>query len=391
MSLKRYRYTGKERDEENGFNYHGARYYAPWLGRWTSCDPLGTEAGVNVYSYVSARPVVKIDSHGTDEKDPPFLKTIIDESGKAAADRLRAFKQLVNHPVDTAVSVGTAIQLNYKINRAGPAGDTPALAAVRAVDQVLDPFSYAARHQRNAQLADSRGQAEVALRERTQEVFSLGDAALMLEGLAKGRRAGLGSAADDASMLREDPEIAKSATKVSRDESSTPPSTDSDLATSGRPATGGASKKSVPEILKQMYETLKNDKPVELQTIKDMVEASGYTIPDEIEFVARDPGKGNFASYAPARGDVITWESYKIDGKVYVSVDPALLKSPLVAMKKMVHELYELEGLKAKLKSTGGMTEQGVSDLINQLHTEAIREEVRARNRWDNVSNHGKR
>ena len=37
---KRYRYTGKERDEESGLNYHGARYYAPWLGRWMSCDPI---------------------------------------------------------------------------------------------------------------------------------------------------------------------------------------------------------------------------------------------------------------------------------------------------------------------------------------------------------------
>jgi RHS repeat-associated protein len=41
VSLKRYRYTGKERDEETGFTYHGARYYAPWLGRWTNCDPEG--------------------------------------------------------------------------------------------------------------------------------------------------------------------------------------------------------------------------------------------------------------------------------------------------------------------------------------------------------------
>ncbi len=36
---KCYRYTGKERDGETGFYYHGARYYAPWLGRWTACDP----------------------------------------------------------------------------------------------------------------------------------------------------------------------------------------------------------------------------------------------------------------------------------------------------------------------------------------------------------------
>jgi RHS repeat-associated protein len=35
---KRYRYTGLEQDEESGFSYHQTRYYAPWLGRWTSCD-----------------------------------------------------------------------------------------------------------------------------------------------------------------------------------------------------------------------------------------------------------------------------------------------------------------------------------------------------------------
>ena len=37
---KRYRYSGKERDEENDLYYHGARYYAPWLGRWTAVDPI---------------------------------------------------------------------------------------------------------------------------------------------------------------------------------------------------------------------------------------------------------------------------------------------------------------------------------------------------------------
>ena len=34
VSLRRYRYTGMERDEETGLNYHGARYYGGWLGRW---------------------------------------------------------------------------------------------------------------------------------------------------------------------------------------------------------------------------------------------------------------------------------------------------------------------------------------------------------------------
>ena len=33
---KRYRFTGKERDEESGLYYHGARYYSSWLVRWAS-------------------------------------------------------------------------------------------------------------------------------------------------------------------------------------------------------------------------------------------------------------------------------------------------------------------------------------------------------------------
>lgn len=45
-AAKRYRYTGKERDEESGLYYHGARYYAPWLGKWISCDPVTILHGV---------------------------------------------------------------------------------------------------------------------------------------------------------------------------------------------------------------------------------------------------------------------------------------------------------------------------------------------------------
>lgn len=40
-AAKRYRYTGMERDEETGLEYHSARYYLPWLGRWLSGDPIG--------------------------------------------------------------------------------------------------------------------------------------------------------------------------------------------------------------------------------------------------------------------------------------------------------------------------------------------------------------
>ncbi len=63
-AAKRYRYTGKERDEETGFYYHGARYYAAWLGRWGSCDPSGIDDGLNIYAYVGDRPVDHVDRDG---------------------------------------------------------------------------------------------------------------------------------------------------------------------------------------------------------------------------------------------------------------------------------------------------------------------------------------
>lgn len=69
---KRYRYTGMERDEENGLNYHGVRYYAPWLGRWTSCDPSGIAGGVNLYGFGKSNPVAFVD---TDGREPRVVST----------------------------------------------------------------------------------------------------------------------------------------------------------------------------------------------------------------------------------------------------------------------------------------------------------------------------
>jgi len=62
---KRYRYTGKERDEESGLNYHGARYYALWLCRWVSVDPLESEyAGLSPYNYGLNNPITYNDPSG---------------------------------------------------------------------------------------------------------------------------------------------------------------------------------------------------------------------------------------------------------------------------------------------------------------------------------------
>jgi RHS repeat-associated protein len=64
VSLKRYRYTAKERDDESGLNYHGARYYAPWLGRWTSAGPAGMVDGTNLYKFSRSNPIIYNDPNG---------------------------------------------------------------------------------------------------------------------------------------------------------------------------------------------------------------------------------------------------------------------------------------------------------------------------------------
>ncbi|WP_199589874.1 RHS repeat-associated core domain-containing protein [Lujinxingia litoralis] len=66
---KRYRFTGKERDEESGLYYHGARYYSPWLCRWTAPDPAGMVDGVNVYAYVRGNPVRLVDPGGMEGEE----------------------------------------------------------------------------------------------------------------------------------------------------------------------------------------------------------------------------------------------------------------------------------------------------------------------------------
>ena len=51
-----------------GLYYHGARYYAPWLGRWTSADPAGLVDGANLFVYTHNNPVIYFDPTGMQQK-----------------------------------------------------------------------------------------------------------------------------------------------------------------------------------------------------------------------------------------------------------------------------------------------------------------------------------
>ncbi len=62
---RKYRFTGKERDDETNQDYFGARYYDSELGRWNTVDPMVDKFhGLSGYNYCVNNPVALIDPTG---------------------------------------------------------------------------------------------------------------------------------------------------------------------------------------------------------------------------------------------------------------------------------------------------------------------------------------
>jgi RHS repeat-associated protein len=90
FARKRYRFTGKERDEESGLSYHQARYFVPWLARWLSCDPVEENDTGGRYGYCACNPVRLADPTGEDpHKHEAMFRTLdTDRSGQLDAQEL---------------------------------------------------------------------------------------------------------------------------------------------------------------------------------------------------------------------------------------------------------------------------------------------------------------
>jgi RHS repeat-associated protein len=72
---KRYRFCGKELDAESGLYYYGLRYYAPWICRFVSVDPLVAQyPALTSYQYASNRPLTLFDVDGL-EGTPEAVET----------------------------------------------------------------------------------------------------------------------------------------------------------------------------------------------------------------------------------------------------------------------------------------------------------------------------
>jgi len=106
---KRYRYTGKERDEESGLYYFGARYYSPWTGRWITCDTMGIGDDVNLYLFVKGNPIRLRDREGMQSSDEiDDLINNLETRAKPIGQGLRETVLRLDIDEPTAVSAGGA-------------------------------------------------------------------------------------------------------------------------------------------------------------------------------------------------------------------------------------------------------------------------------------------
>ena len=123
FARKRYRFTGCERDEESGLSYHGNRYYAPGLTRFSSCDPLGIAGGLNSYAYAVGNPLGLIDPSGTQPAEPPrdadgnyiAPPEVIRVNGKAPyLDELEIQKRAGNSHYDSRAEVERQLRFQLR-------------------------------------------------------------------------------------------------------------------------------------------------------------------------------------------------------------------------------------------------------------------------------------
>lgn len=73
---KRYKYCGKERDEESGMYYYGARYYSAWMCRFVSVDPLARDYPyLTSFNYAGNKPITHKDIDGMESDGDQPVQT----------------------------------------------------------------------------------------------------------------------------------------------------------------------------------------------------------------------------------------------------------------------------------------------------------------------------
>jgi RHS repeat-associated protein len=97
-----YKFNGKEKDAESGYNYYGARYYDSEKLSWLSVDPMSDKyPSLSPYVYCADNPVKLIDPNGmewdteSDKKQANEIKELICVRQKEINNRLSKISQKI--------------------------------------------------------------------------------------------------------------------------------------------------------------------------------------------------------------------------------------------------------------------------------------------------------
>ena len=82
------RFSTKYHDDETDLLYYGYRYYNVSTGRWPTRDPAGENGGLNMYGFLGANPVTRLDYLGLEfiERGPFYVFGITANKGTTDED-----------------------------------------------------------------------------------------------------------------------------------------------------------------------------------------------------------------------------------------------------------------------------------------------------------------
>ncbi len=95
-----YKFSGKEKDDETGYSYFGARYYDSDLSVWLSVDPMaGKYPSLSPYAYCAGNPLIFMDPDGNK------IRPVNAKANKAMDNKSMKYGQLLRIPNPTQDNV----------------------------------------------------------------------------------------------------------------------------------------------------------------------------------------------------------------------------------------------------------------------------------------------
>ena len=131
---ERYKFTGKERDAESGYDYFGARFLSSQLGIWITPDPLLDKyLHVSSYMYCEGKPIKYVDPNGM------WAETVWDIMN-VMVDVASLVSNVQNGDTKDAAmdGVGLVLDVAAAIVPFVPGGADAAIKSIRTADKAVD-------------------------------------------------------------------------------------------------------------------------------------------------------------------------------------------------------------------------------------------------------------